>query len=396
MNDDARALTRHLADLLRREQVAMAEFLVALAAFDRDRRWVDLGHTSLFYFLHRELGLSKGAAFYRKTAAELLQRYPELIEPLGDGRLCLSSVVELAKVITPENRAEVVARFFHASKREAQAVAAELRPRELVPLRDVVTALEPAVPAAAAALRASAPAARGAAAAAPVADLPARDLTGDQLVHPDEPDSTPGSARAEQAATAQPAAPPRPRDEVEPLTADLRRLHTTVSRRFLDKLAAARDALSHAQPGASTEAVLEAALDLLLAAQDKKRALVKKPRAAPPRPSADPRHVLAEVKRAVWKRDGARCQWRMASGGICGSTTRLQLDHVVPVARGGASTVENLRVCCAFHNQLAAREEFGPKHMAQFARAPDEQAKPRPTLPGTRVVHSDDPGLELG
>jgi hypothetical protein len=31
---------------------------------------------------------------------------------------------------------------------------------------------------------------------------------------------------------------------VEPLTADLRRLHLTVSKRFLEKLEAARDALS--------------------------------------------------------------------------------------------------------------------------------------------------------
>ena len=91
---------------------------------------------SLFYFLHRELGLSKGAAFYRKTAAELIQRYPEVVEPLRQGKLCITSVVELAKVITPENRGEVVPRFFHASKREAKAVAAELRPAEAAPHRE--------------------------------------------------------------------------------------------------------------------------------------------------------------------------------------------------------------------------------------------------------------------
>ena len=73
------------------------------------RRWLELGHSSLFYFLHRELGLSKGAAFYRKTAAELIQRFPEIVEPLRDGRLCLTSVVELAKVLTPENRASAAA-----------------------------------------------------------------------------------------------------------------------------------------------------------------------------------------------------------------------------------------------------------------------------------------------
>ena len=137
--NDTRDLTKRLTELLRREQGALADFLVALADFDRERRWVELGHTSLFCFLHRELGLSKGAAFYRKTAAELIQRYPEVVEPLRNGKLCITSVVELAKVITPENRGEVVARFFHTSKREAKAVAAELRPAEAAPHRDVVT-----------------------------------------------------------------------------------------------------------------------------------------------------------------------------------------------------------------------------------------------------------------
>ena len=164
---------------------------------------------------------------------------------------------------------------------------------------------------------------------------------------------------------------PREPDTIDPLTAELSRLHVTVSRRFLAKLAAARDALSHSHPGAGTEEVLEAALDLFLAAHDQKKGLVKKPRATPPPPSARPRHIPAAVKRAVWTRDGGRCQWRLASGGICGSTTRLELDHVIPVARGGASTIENLRVVCGFHNQLAARETFGAAWMERFTARRD-------------------------
>ncbi len=81
--------TARLAQLLRREHSAFADFLLALADFDRQRRWLQLGHSSLFYFLHRELGLSKGAAHYRKVAAELVQRFPEVVEPLRDGRLCM-------------------------------------------------------------------------------------------------------------------------------------------------------------------------------------------------------------------------------------------------------------------------------------------------------------------
>jgi ATP phosphoribosyltransferase regulatory subunit HisZ len=73
--NDARESSRRLAVLLRCEQGAMADFLVqarawvTLAEFDRQRLWVQLGHASVFYYLHRDLGLSKGAAHYRKVAA---------------------------------------------------------------------------------------------------------------------------------------------------------------------------------------------------------------------------------------------------------------------------------------------------------------------------------------
>src|SRR5512135_728990 len=107
MNDlhlsHARSSTAALADLLRREHAALADFLVALAAFDRAGTYRLLGYASLFDFLHRELHLSRGAAHYRKVAARLVAVFPEVVEPLRDGRLCLSAVLELAKVMTREN-----------------------------------------------------------------------------------------------------------------------------------------------------------------------------------------------------------------------------------------------------------------------------------------------------
>src|SRR5512144_977494 len=143
----ARERTSHPARLLREEQGAMSDFLLALADFDRKTLWRELGHTSLFYYLHRELRLSKGAAQNRKTAAELIQAFPEVEAALRAGKLCLSTVNELARVRTSENRAEVLLRFFGLSRREAEAVAVSLRPAEVVPTRDVITAIRPAAPA---------------------------------------------------------------------------------------------------------------------------------------------------------------------------------------------------------------------------------------------------------
>ncbi len=332
----------------------MAEFLVALAAFDERRLWLDLGYTSLFYFLHRELGLSKGAAHYRKTAAELIQRFPEIVGPLREGKLCITTVVELAKVLTPENRDEVLPRFFQLSKAEAKEVTAELRPDEAPPRRDVVTAVRAAPAAPGLSLSLSEP----------------RDLH-QALVG--QPTTRPGEAA--------PVPPQRPvPDSVEPLTAEASRVHVTVSRRFLAKLEAARDALSHSHPGAGLEEILEAGLDLLLDRDAKRKGLVKKPRAVPP-PSSDPDYIPAHVRRAVWERDGGKCQFPLASGGVCGSTRRVQLDHRIPRARCGPPTVENLRGLCEVHNLLAAREAFGDAWMDRFTRNPRTGSPARQASP---------------
>jgi len=363
----AREETCRLADLLRSEHHALAVFLLALATFDQERRWVELGYSSLFYFLTRELGLSKGAAYYRKTAAELVQRYPEILEALREGKLCLTSIVELSKVIAPENRAEVLPRYFHLSKREAKEVTAEILPVAAPPLRTVVTSLPaedgPPLPLAASFV----PAVEAARASVPV--HPAN------LVHANA--TIPGGVHAPSSSRPQPP-------KVEPLTADLSRIHVTVSRRLLAKLAAAKDALSHSHPGASEETIIEVGLDLINERHARRRGLVKNPRKRAPAPAessppmkepADPakdpgRYVAAEVRRAIWVRDQGKCQWPIEGGGICGATCRAELDHASkPFAKGGRIIKpEDGRVLCDFHQDVSARKEFGDDLMNRYTR----------------------------
>jgi hypothetical protein len=54
--------------------------------------------------------------------------------------------------------------------------------------------------------------------------------------------------------------------------------------------------------------------------------------------------IPSEVRRAVFERDGGHCL-------ECGATFDLQYDHVLPVALGGATTVENLQLLCADCNR---------------------------------------------
>ncbi len=56
---ESREFAARLADLLENERLAMADFLVGLAEFDRRRGWIELGYSSLFAFLVHRLELSR-------------------------------------------------------------------------------------------------------------------------------------------------------------------------------------------------------------------------------------------------------------------------------------------------------------------------------------------------
>jgi hypothetical protein len=348
----AREDTTRLVELLRVEHHALGDFLLALAAFDRERRWAELGYASLFSFLTRELGLSNGAAQNRKTAAALIQKFPQVEVALRHGRLCLSTVNEVAKVLEPENLAEVLPRFFGLSARDAAFLAASIRPVEKPPERAfLVTPV------------------RGSATAAP--------------------SSSPGTSglelhTSEVPAVEQVASPPAlipslaARPVIKPLDAERARMNITVSRRLLDKLARARDVLSHSHPGASEEAILELGLDLIIERHAKRRGIGAKPRkpaanpeatsASTPRPTGRSRHVPVHVWRAVWKRDGGRCVFPLENGGLCGSTHQLELDHVRGFALGAGTTVEECQILCRGHQDVSARRLYGDDLMDRYTR----------------------------
>ena len=429
---EARQLRDSLKTLLRAEQAALADFLIALAEFDARRGWEALGHASLFAFLNVELGLTPAPTYWRVEAARLLQRFPDLAAPVRQGRLCLTTLGELAKVLTVENCSALLPRFLGISSREAKEIVAELQPRPAPPMRTVVTPLAPVRHADPALAILSLPMAAASVAGVGAAVVVAGAQTQAATQHTDS-----GSLWAPKVEVADRAQAQSRRDDVDPLTAELSRLSTTVSRRFLQKLKAARSGLGHAIPGATTEQVLEAALDLLLERQAKARAQVKRPRAARPTATAmaastgaamatvgpagteasnpistptapakatpdetqpsklssgrpeerdfatdptieapthrrdGPREAIpAAVRRAVWERDGGRCSWPIDGGGCCGSSHRLELDHVVPWARFGGRTEDNLRLLCGRHNRLAARQAFGGRCAGRYASRP--------------------------
>jgi hypothetical protein len=122
--------------------------------------------------------------------------------------------------------------------------------------------------------------------------------------------------------------------------------------------------LGHKIPSGDIPQVLELALDTLIRVLEKRKfAATENPR--PPRPGSATggRCVPAHVRRAVRERDSGQCTFVSVSGHRCPARKFLELDHIVEVARGGTSTVSNIRLRCRTHNQYQAERTFGPELM---------------------------------
>lgn len=116
------------------------------------------------------------------------------------------------------------------------------------------------------------------------------------------------------------------------------------------KIETARDTLAHTRPGIGLGELFEHLCDTS----------AEKPNDSPPANSRDAtRKRRPSLHRRVFTRDGHKCT-------NCGSTHALEVDHIIPRAKGGPDSLENLRLLCRSCNQRAAINEFGREKMDEF------------------------------
>jgi hypothetical protein len=153
------------------------------------------------------------------------------------------------------------------------------------------------------------------------------------------------------------------RGKVMPLAPRRYGLQFTIGQATHDKLRHAQALLGHQIPSGDIAQVFDWALDALIAHLEKQKfAATDRPRQRP-RPTTSRRHILAHVKRIVRQRDGGRCTFVSDTGQRCAARTRLEYDHVAPVAHGGQATAGNLRLRCRTHNHYEAEQAFGVEFM---------------------------------
>src|SRR5262245_13883594 len=103
-------IAARLYELRAEERVRLVEFLDYLAELERRKLHLDMGFGSTFAYCTQHLGLSNAAAYRRITAGRLLRRFPIAAEYLADGRLNLTTLVELRDVLCEERLGEILSR----------------------------------------------------------------------------------------------------------------------------------------------------------------------------------------------------------------------------------------------------------------------------------------------
>jgi len=320
-------LLRQGAASARNESACTALLLAHIAEIERRRLYADEGHDSMCAFCVAEWGLCEYAAYRRIGAARAALAFPALFEAVAEGRLNLTTVNLLAPALTAENAAGLIAAASGLTKRQLQ---------DLLDERAVARA---------------AAAARGAA--------------GDPLA------AAPAGLEDENVPLAPALVAPNGASEVRPAKEPAARpaaarfpLHALLGRAEQDDFEYLQALLGHAVPSGNLVQVLGRVFRAAIRQLEREKfAVGARTRGGARGPNAPSRCVPDAVRRAVFIRDRGRCTFEGAKGHRCGSQRRLEFDHIIPVAKGGQSTADNVRLHCRTHNQLAAERAFGAGFM---------------------------------
>lgn len=126
-------LVARLKGLVRIERKAAALVVAHLIEFDRRKLYAPLGFGSLFAYCVAELGYSEDSACKRILGARAAAKFPAVLARLETGELHLAGLALLSRHLTDENCVRLLAESSHRSKREIEAIIANLAPEADLP-----------------------------------------------------------------------------------------------------------------------------------------------------------------------------------------------------------------------------------------------------------------------
>jgi hypothetical protein len=332
------------------EKSKVAEWLALIAVIEDRRDYLEAGYSCIRDYCMRRYHLSKDKAYRRIQVAKAAHRFPDLYEYIADGRLSVSTASVLVPHLTPETVAELLEASAFQSRDEILRMLA-------VRSRQVAISLPPDEPVVESSSTSLAP---GQVTSLDDLRAPVRD---DTVVVPLAVPQVANSRRGCMTHSA---------------TGD-REVRLTLTDAEYEDLRAAMDLDAHAVPSGDPALVYARAMKHYREHLQKRRLGAKSGAEKPARPCGG-RGIPKALVGLVWERDCGRCTFTSADGHRCEETRQLEIDHIMPVALGGETTAENLRVLCRAHNQYEAERVLGKEHvqrrreLAQRERARDKAA----------------------
>lgn len=323
-----------------------ALLLAFLGEIEARNLFLDAGYSSMYAFVASEFDFGDEATKKRIRLARAAHLYPQVLPMLSCGRLSPSSFLLLVPHLNQHNVDDLLSSAADKTRSELDRILSARFPRtELMSWT------------------------MGAVVSASSTDREP-DCTG--LVSPGTPDVPPTASSPTPLATLPVSQPPvyTPQTRVTPIAAKSSGVQFMMEGEAQDDFDYLRSVLGHEAP---TPAKLFAlALKALRRDVDRRKfSATDRPQRPRETESRDPRHVPAHIRRKVFERDNYRCTFESDTGRRCDARSSLELDHIKPIAQGGESTVENLRVLCDAHNQHAAEQRFG----TEFMEAKREEAR---------------------
>jgi 5-methylcytosine-specific restriction endonuclease McrA len=315
------------------EKSRIAEGIALIAVIDERRDYLGAGYSCMRNYCMGRLHMSEDKALRRIQVAHTALRCPELFEYLADGRLSVTTASALAPHLEPENAAALLeASAFRSRPEIVRMLAVRSCAPSAAPAGDLLAEATPSVQ---------------------VANAPVHVIS-----QPSRCDCVAVDIATTEHAPAH--AKHRRRGRVTPSATGDYDVRFTITEAEHANLRKAQALLGQAVPSGDPALIYARAMKLLVAHLEKQRLGVK-PGAAVPAPSSN--RIPKALKRLVWERDGGRCTFVSADGHCCEETVRVEVDHITPLAQGGKSTPENLRLLCSAHNRYEAERVLGKEHV---------------------------------
>lgn len=303
-----------LSDLLYREKKIGDAILVVLSEIQGRRIYAEMGYSSLFELLTKYFKLSESSSYQKISVIKLIEEVPSAKLALVNGTASVSNLVLAHHTIKEQNKVQKL------SETEKNKIIDQVKNKSQRKAKDDLASLFP------------------------------------QQTKP---------------------------DQIKVINQSQASVQCTIDKSLQEKLEHIKNLIAHKNPNPSINELLHIMADIAICHIEKKKGFESKtPEASKddnkkvhtcrkvcvkksegqseqPKKIKRTRYIKKAVKQLVFQRAGGQCQYVSPEGNRCQCKKFLELEHIVPFAKGGMNDADSLQLYCSQHNSLKAKQDFG-------------------------------------